>query len=331
MTTAIRPEQAATTAVATKQDEPKGDIRTLLQHDKARERIAPFLPHGVDFDRVVASVHYAARQTPGIVECTPASIIDAVARTQQWGLDIGITAHLVPFNTNIGTRTHPKWAKICTPIADYKGLAHLMVRSGAVRHVETRVVYEKDRFSYSYGTDAKIEHQPVAAKERGAMTHAYVVLRLPFGHTSFTVMAVEDIEEIRQNNSKQWKNGPLKPWYAMKTVVRQAAKLVPNDPRFSVAARVVEEDEDAEFGRVLEPQATRKGLAAGDEEQETPATTARSIHNTGVARLAEPQYASEDVPFEDADDMDETWIQDADEGLPLNDRRAKKPNALEHG
>ena len=292
---------AATTIVAKKDDEPKGDIRTLLQHDKARERIAPFLPVGVEFDRIVASVHYAARQNPAILECTPASIIDAVARTQQWGLEIGVTAHLVPFNTNIGTKAVPRWAKILTPIADYKGLAHLMVRSGAVRHVETRVVYEKDFFKYSYGTDAKIEHQPVAAKDRGAMTHAYVVLRLPFGHTSFTVMAVEDIEVIRQKYSKQWKNGPLEPWYAMKTVVRQASKLVPNDPRFSIVARVVEEDEATEFGQVLEPHATRKALPAGDPGEETPATTARTIHNTGIAPMVEPQYASKDVPFEDTD------------------------------
>jgi len=287
------------TSVAKPEAEPKADIRALLQHDKARERITPFLPHGVDYDRVVAAVHYAARQNAAILECTPASVIDAVARTQQWGLEIGITAHLVPFNTNVGTKAAPRYAKICTPIADYKGLAHLMVRSGAVRHVETRVVYEKDFFKYSYGTDAKIEHQPSAAKERGAMTHAYVVLRLPFGYTSFTVMAVEDIEEIRQNNSKQWKNGPLKPWYAMKTVVRQAAKLVPNDPRFSLVARVVEEDESAEFGRVLEPQATRRELGAGEEE-ETPATSGRSIHNTGVARLNSGAYG-EGPAFEDAD------------------------------
>ncbi len=283
------------TAVA--KQEPKG-IRALLEHDSARERIEPFLMPGVDYSRVIASAHYAARQNPAILECTPASIIDAVSRVLQWGLEIGLTAHLVPFNTNVGTKAAPKWAKICTPIADYTGLAQLMVNSGAVRHVETRVVYEHDDFRYSYGLNSELYHVPTRDTEkRGRIVAAYCILRLPFGTSSFEVMPVEDIEEIRQNKSKQWKSGPLPAWYARKTVVRQAAKLVPKNRKMAEALRVVNEDQDQEFGAQLDTPQMRAALAAG-EDADTPATSGRTIHNTGVAKLHSGEV------FEPSDDAD---------------------------
>ncbi|HXF25596.1 MAG TPA: recombinase RecT, partial [Gemmatimonadaceae bacterium] len=285
---------------------------------------------GVDYDRVIASAHYAARQNPAILECTSASIIDAVSRVLMWGLEIGLTAHLVPFNTNIGTKEKPKWAKICTPIADYTGLAQLMVDSGAVRHVETRVVYEHDDFRYSYGLDSELYHVPTKdAAKRGKMVAAYCILRLPFGASSFEVMPVEDIEAIRQGKSKQWKNGALPAWYAKKTVVRQSAKLVPKNRKMAQALRVVNEDEDQEFSARLDTPQMRAALAAGEQE-DTPSTPGRTIHNTGVAKLQSGnEYGldpRQEVAFENADEMvepsepadatddnDDSWMVEQDE------------------
>ena len=127
-----------------------------------------------------------------------------------------------------------KWAKVCTPIADYKGLAELMVRSGTVRHVEARVVYKGDKFTYRYGIDAMVEDiSSHTAKERGEIVAAYVVLRLPFGQSSFEVMLIEDIEEIRAG-SKQWSPDRVKkPASLVKTVVisRSSSRRIPGSPR----------------------------------------------------------------------------------------------------
>lgn len=236
------------------------EIPGLVPAEAVQTRIAPFLPPGVSPERVLAAVSYAIRQTPEIAKCQPESVIDSVARIQQWGLEIGVTAHLVPFKGK------------CTAVADYKGLAELMIRSRAVRHVEARVVYERDRFEYSFGLDAKLEHQPSTAKERGKITHAYAVLRLPFGYSAFEVMPIEDIEEIRKRYSKQW--GPDKvrdcpAWYAKKTVVRQAAKLVPKDPRFADALRVIQEEEATEFVEPVAPAIASASVE--DEDRVTPA------------------------------------------------------------
>src|SRR5690349_18411456 len=96
----------------------------LLSHEEAKARILPFLPEGTNYERVIAAVQLEAMKNPAILNCTPESTVLAVAKIQQWGLEPGITAHLVPFG------------KTLTPIADYKGIAQLMIGSRAVRHVE---------------------------------------------------------------------------------------------------------------------------------------------------------------------------------------------------
>lgn len=214
-------------------------LPALLMSEKAQARIAPFLPEGVQYDRVVAAAQLAAAKTPEILKCSPASIVMAVAKIMQWGLEIGETAHLVPFG------------QTCTPVADYKGLAQLMIASRCVRHVEAHCVYENDGFQYEQGSNAQLWHSPNSdRKARGNLKGAYVILHLPFGVRAFDYMSVEDIDEIRQKYSKQWKKGPVPAWYAKKTVVRQVSKLVPKDPKLAKVFAVMEQDAAEEFGQV---------------------------------------------------------------------------------
>jgi phage RecT family recombinase len=224
-------------------------LPALLNHVPVVDRIKPFLPKGVSYERVVAAAIMAGKNNPAILRCKPESIITAVAKITQWGLEIGETAHLVPFGD------------ICTPIADYKGLAQLMVASGAVRHVEAVCVYEGDEFHMERGTNASIRHIPTHQSTRGAMTGCYVILRLPFQNSAFDYMSVEDIDAIRQARSKQWKSGPLPAWYAKKTVVRQVAKMIPKDPRLAQAMRALDEDAELE----LDETPAAPALASGAE------------------------------------------------------------------
>lgn len=326
--------------------EPKG-IRGLLMHDPVREKIAPMLPPDVEYERVVAAAGLAARQNPDLLKCTPASLVDSVVRILQWGLEIGVTAHLVPFNVNVGTKQQPKWEKHAQPVADYKGLAELMIASGAVRHVEARVVHARDHFEYEYGLNARLEHRP-ATGDRGAITAAYVVLRLPFGRDAFEVMTVDEIEAIRNQYSKQWKTGVLPSWYAKKTVVRQASKLVPKNPRLRKALAVIQEDELAEFGDHLVP-------VPDEADAITPATPQPQI-TAGAAPLSHATYADEswaeatpevreaainalaslDNPYdaEPAPELTDAEIAawDAEQELPLADARpSKRKDAIRDG
>jgi recombination protein RecT len=259
---------ATSVAVVTQDDTPQlparipgGEKGAYALVIRAAERIAPLLPKGTTIDHVAASVYLACKKDPKLMECTPESIVQAVSRVVMWGLEIGTTAHIVPFNTKVrvpqangGTRD--EWQLVATAIADYKGIAHLMLSSGAVRAIETRVVRDGDAFDYALGLSPRLEHQPTA-KSTARITHAYCILTLKFGYKTFLVMDAEEIDAIRQQHSKQWKSTeqrplPLPAWYAKKTVLRQAAKLIPTSPRLAAVMRVVDEDTELELMEIAE-------------------------------------------------------------------------------
>src|SRR6185312_41935 len=115
-----------------------------------------------------------------------------------------------------------------------------------------------------YGLDARLSHRPAPVAARGKLKGAYVVFRLPFNAPpAFEYMTVEDVDAIRQKYSAQWKKGPVPPWYAKKTVLRQAAKTLRKDRRLAAAMRAIEADIEAETG-----------LAIDDDDEPMPAATA---------------------------------------------------------
>lgn len=291
------------TAIATTNG--NGGLPALLGKEKAQAMIAPFLPEGVSYDRVVAAAQIAAANNPEIMQCTPASIVLSVAKIMQWGLEIGETAHIVPFNVNVAPKGQTKqWEKRATPIADYKGLAQLMIASKCVRHVEAFCVHENDGFEYQQGSEARLWHSPVSdPKARGKLKGAYVILHLPFGVKVFDYMAIEDIDEIRHSRSKQWKEGACPRWYAKKTVVRQASKLVPKDPRLAKVFAVMEQDAAEEFGGA--------SALTTDDDDEIPGVPAR------------PRLASGET------EMGAEWTEDAAQAELLSDEPESKPYEMD--
>lgn len=194
-------------------------LRDVLE-SKA-ESYASLLPVGYGASRLITGALVAVQQNPALAKCEPKSIATALARIAQWGLDVGDTAHLVPYGTN------------CQAIVDFKGLIKLMVDAGA-RKVEAYEVYEGDVFEWERGTNARILHKPTADRSRKIVA-AYAIVTLSFGVQQFEVMTAEEIDEIRQNHSKQWKSGPLTYWYSRKTVLRRLSKYVRRNARLEAA------------------------------------------------------------------------------------------------
>lgn len=228
---AVRPES---TAVVEQHDESRG-ITQLLEHENARKRIEPFLPRGVDYDRVVAAAYLAWKKNEDLHKCTGESIVLAVSRIVSWDLEIGETAHLVRFGNE------------ATAIADYKGLIELVIRSGAVRSVDAHEVYEGDHFEYKLGLEQKLDHVPAPVAKRGKLAYAYAIFRLPFNNVRLEVMPIEDIDAIRKAKSRQWKNGDCPPWYAIKTVIRRGVKQLPKNPRLAKALATIDAEEQFEI------------------------------------------------------------------------------------
>lgn len=297
---------------ATTREITTADLPALITTSgKARNTIAPFLPPGVSLDRVAASLRIALAKDraawkkdgpPPLERCSPMSVFMAVAKITQWGLEIGETAHLVPFGTE------------CTAVADYKGLAELVISSGVARAVEAHCVYEKEPFRIKRGTSTEIEHHPIGdPKARGPMVGAYAIFHLRFGIALVEYMSVSEIDEIRQKHSKQWKSGALEPWYARKTVVRRGVKLLPKNPRLleRLAALDTETIEVPEEIAALAVQDQDEAPRVHRIEERTgPAPLAAGGYDDGMARGGEPDDASERA-------------EDFDDELPLDDPRPR--------
>jgi len=209
----------------------------LFQHPEAIRRITPLLAPGDAYERIVAVAMRAARKTPTILRCTPTSILDAAATIIGWNLEIGETAYLVPYG------------EVCTPIMDYKGMGQMLIASKVVRAIEPWCVYQSEvdagDFKIWAGSESRILHVPHwKGSNRGPMVGAYTVFQLAHNRSTFKFMSVEEIEEIRQTYSKQHKGGPLKPWYAIKTTIRQARKVLGSTPALTRAFAAFEQEEE---------------------------------------------------------------------------------------
>lgn len=227
-------KESKSTAVAL--SDPK-DVGRLLNTDGARNRIVPMLIgsglRAEDYGRVMGEVVLAATDNPGILKCTPASIVRAVAKAVSWGLTIGETAHLVPYGNVLKAQQ------------DYKGKIELIVAAGGAKSIDATCVYEKEYFEYEEGSNPYIKHKPARhASERGALIGAYAVAQHGANRApTIKYMPLADVDAIRMKYSKQWKNDACPPWYAMKTAVHQIAKMLPKNVRMAKVLKTFEDEE----------------------------------------------------------------------------------------
>jgi recombination protein RecT len=238
-------------------------VRTKEKRDQLKAKLAEFapsyealLPKNYPVDRLITGALVSTTANPDLLNCEQISVATSLAQIAQWGLDPGVTAFLVPFGSK------------CTAMIGYQGYIELICAAGA-RKVEAHEVREGDEFSYTYGSDARLVHQPKS--KNGRITHAYCIVTLRGGVQHFEVMTAEEIDTIRQNHSKQWKRGELTYWYARKSVIRRIMKYVPKTPRLQMALHT--EDLLDEAG---EPSPELLGRL--DESKQLPAHSGRNVN-----------------------------------------------------
>lgn len=218
--------QAVNTKQAIQTVSDKGTLEALMANGNFQSSLKTVLPHHLTPERVVKMALVAASRQPLLYKCTQNSILQAIMKSAELGLDCSGTlgrAYLVPyFNSKLG-------AYECQFIPGYQGLIELARRSGNIARIESRVVYENDAFDVEYGLDQKLAHRPAIGVERGEMRCVYAVAELTDGSRQIEVMTMEEVEAIR-NRSKAKDNGPWKtdyPEMSRKTVIRRLAKYLP--------------------------------------------------------------------------------------------------------
>lgn len=211
-------EEKPTKAVA--KADPRQAYRATLE--KYSNKLAVF---GVRPEAYIEAALMAAVRLPDLFRCTPESVALALRQCAQVGLEIGRTAHLVPYG------------QTATFVPDYKGLIELAVATGKVVSIRTRCVYEGEPFEYSETAGGpEIRHVPRLAGAGGRIVGAYAIADLRFGRWKVEWMTADEIEAIR-GKSKSWAKGPLQDWYARKTVVRRLCKTLPANARLQQALR----------------------------------------------------------------------------------------------
>lgn len=197
-------------------------VMGLLEQMKGE--IARCLPSHLTPDRMARIAMTELRKTPKLQECDPMSFIAAIMQASQLGLEPGImgSCYLIPFfNSKLGKYE-------CTFMPGYRGFLDLARRSGQIKSLVARAVYENDVFEYEYGLEERVTHKP-AMDERGELKAVYAVALLKDGGHQFEVMSKREIEAVRQKS--QGKNaGPWTEYYdemARKTVVRKLFKWLP--------------------------------------------------------------------------------------------------------
>ncbi len=266
----------------------RSPVADILTKQEARAAIEPMLRPGDSYERIVVEVFHAAANNPDILKCTPQSIVSAVAKAVGTGLVISEGIHLVPYGQKLQA------------IFDYKGRVELIVRAGVARAIDAHCVYANERFDYTQGTNPTIEHHPIMdPTKRGAMIGAYAIATLNHYRSQSVVLSTAEIEQVRQQYSKQWKSGELPYWYAQKTCVHRLAKLLPRNPALAQVIALFEREErdleEAEPGLepgqridpVASPAAGSDPLADQAPQNQEPAAASNGDHTVAWA-LAYP-------------------------------------------
>lgn len=273
---------------------------------------------GVTADRIIQALFTAAQKTPDLYRCTPQSVYKAMLLSAQSGLiPDGVTqhAHLIPRKNKDGNLE-------CNIQLGYRGLLVLCRRSGQITVVKATLVRKGDKFKPYYGTEDRIEHEPLDdindadGKER-PITHCYAVATFKEGHKDFELMSISEVESLRNKSkaySPAWKDhyGEM----VKKTVLRRLAKRLPQSEDLP---RLLELDSQAEEGVPqglgdmdgvldLPPESVDSRPAPKEEEQEKPPEPApKPAAAPKAAAKPAPKPATEKAPAEEPAEGEESY------------------------
>lgn len=197
----------------------------------------------------------AFRNNEELSRCSWQSIAGCIMSAAQLGLEPHVlgSCYLIPRKGE------------CTLLIGYQGLLELVRRSGQVRSVASRVVYETDEFEISYEQTPPFTHRPNLRRAPtdpilGFYTHAI----LSNGEHLFEYMSVAEVRAIQQRSGAR--SGPWQTDFAemgKKTIFRRAAKQLPRSIEFADALAI---DDRGESG-------TPPVYEVAAEEQPAPAPT----------------------------------------------------------
>jgi len=207
-------------------------IQLMNQH---KTSIAQALPSHVKADKLIRVISSQISQNPELGLCDPISMMSAVMRCAQLGLEPGTALskiHLIPFNNRKKNR------KEVNVIVGYQGLVELARRSGEISEIYAEAVYKNDEFKVVLGLSKDIVHVP-AEGERGEFRAVYAVAKFKDGGIHFVALSKDDCEKIRTRTKYPnpiWNSDYSE--MAKKTAIRRLSKLLPLSAELAIATEL---------------------------------------------------------------------------------------------
>jgi recombination protein RecT len=214
--------------------------------------------------KFMSAVVYSMSKTPKLQNCTKESLLQAFMCCAELGLypsNVAGEAYVIPYGDTAQFQL------------GYQGIITLLYRSGNVMALYAEIIYEKDEFRCSLGTNQELVHEANLLGDRGDPVGAYAVAKLKSGERIFKVLPKETIFKFREKSqgynrdlvkekehSKKKNKYPFKansPWYPendpdlmmwKKTAVKQLSKLLPkNSEIFDAIAKDTNNDVTSAF------------------------------------------------------------------------------------
>jgi recombination protein RecT len=262
---------ATTTAPVTKRAPTLADF---LNSPGARARLDEVATRFMRPEELIRLALMAASRNPDLLKCATHSILRSLMDAAACGIapsgQMG-RGYLVPRKNNktgeLEASFDPGW----------RGLADIAKRSGAVKRIDAKVVYEGDEFEYTEGTEQRLVHRPnldlpdddeeAAEQDQRRIICAYAIATFEGGEKQIEVLRKSDIERIRKVSAAQ--GGPWGSWYdemARKSAVRRLCKYMPYDPMLERALDMVT---DIETGQRTTVDMAPKRVPASVEDLES--------------------------------------------------------------
>ena len=235
---------------------PTGDFKAILSSQWGK--IQEVLPKTMSAERFFQLAVSAYNSEPKLADCSTISVLSCVMKCAALGLEPSAVdglgrAYILPFfNRKVNGLE-------ATFILGYKGMIDLARRSGKIKSISARAVYEGDEFHYAYGLNEDLYHVPMHRSKN--LIYTYCVAHFTDGGHYFCVLSREDIEAAR-STSKAGKSGPWVTNYdamAIKTAIRRAFPYLP----VSIVAQeaAASDEQTPDYSGVLQPAFSYEPMA----------------------------------------------------------------------
>ena len=217
------------------------DLKQILAANYMKQ-IENFMGDEQRARRFLSAVMADVQRNPTLLECSPVTLINSylmMAELELMPSGVSGEAYVLPYNDK-------RQGMIAQFQLGYQGLVTLFYRSGA-KQIIAEIVFKNDTFKYVNG---EVHHEVDPFSQRGEAVGAYVIVTLQTGAKVSKVMSKDEIMQIAKKFSKSF-NSNFSPWNESqdpqkwmwrKTVLKQAAKLIPKNETIYRAVAADNED-----------------------------------------------------------------------------------------